>query len=88
MKNEFKVKPSGIIKNPTIVMLPDGVDHKNWIEVGAKEERGLNVVIVAYHPKFGWLWQSGWITEEELEKAKKGEKFRWFSSGIAGHECP
>jgi len=83
-----EVKPTGLIENPTIVMLPDGVDHKNWIEVGAMEEHGLKIVIVAYNEKLGWLWKTGWITPEELEKAKRGEKFRWLSSGIAGHNIP
>jgi hypothetical protein len=87
-EKEFKVKPTGLIENPTIVMLPDGVDHKNWIEVGVMEEHGLKIVIVAYNEKFGWLWKDGWIAPEELEKAKKGEKFRWLSSGIAGHAIP
>jgi len=36
----------------------------------------------------GVLWKDGWIAPEELEKAKKGEKFRWLSSGITGHAIP
>lgn len=83
----FEVKPSGLIKNPTIVMLPDGPDHKNWIEVGEKEECGLKVVVVAYAPSFGWLWRSGWVTEEELEKAKEDGEFYWLFAGIGGHRC-
>lgn len=82
------VVPSGLIKNPKIVMLPDGPDHKNWIEVGDKEKRGLKIAIISYAPKFGHLWRSGWISEEEIEKAKQGKKFQWLSSQISGHAIP
>lgn len=82
------MKPTGFIKNPTIVMLQPGPDHENWIEVGEKEEHGLACVMVSYAPKFGWLYSRGWIDEEELEKAKAGKQFKWKRGIISGHMIP
>jgi len=92
---DIKVEPSGMIKNPRIVMLPDGPDHKNWLELGKKKPIprvdgaiGYECVHVSYAPNFGHLWASGYIDDENLAKAKKGEKFSWWKSGIAGHGSP
>ena len=87
-KYQEGVVPSGLVKNPKIVMLPDGPDHKNWIEIGDKELHGLKIVIVSYAPNFGHLWKTGWISEEEFGKAKQGQKFQWLPQGIVGHAIP
>ena len=94
--NPKKIKPeiSGIVEKPKLVMLPDGVDHLNWIEVGKKERMSTNskigyeCCVVSYAPNFGHLWHSGRIDDENLEKAKLGKKFSWERSGISGHGCP
>jgi len=92
---DIKVKPLGMIKNPRIVMLPDGPDHKNWFELGDKETIkgadgaiGYTCVHVSYAPDFGHLWSSGHIDDVNLALAGKGEKFSWYRSGIGGHGCP
>jgi hypothetical protein len=86
---DIKVKPSGMIDKPRIVMLPDGPDHKNWIEVGKKEDKkGYKCVRVSYAPNFGHLWSSGYIDDANLVLAEKGEAYSWISSGIGGHGCP
>ena len=80
---------TGFIENAEIVKLPDGVDHETWLEIGEQEEEGLKCVLVdAYTKEFGWLYSHGWITKEELEKAKKGLSFHWKKSCISGHMHP
>lgn len=81
------MKPTGFIKNPTIVKLLNGPDHENWIEVGEKEKRGLVAIKVSYAPQFGWLYWRGWITPQELEKAKQGKKFEMLIL-YRGHMVP
>lgn len=78
----------GFTKKPEVVMLPDGSDHLTWLEVGKEEEKGLTVVLVTWAPNFGHLWRSGWISREELEKAKKDGSFEWLHRGISGHGSP
>lgn len=85
MPLNINVVPLGMIKTPRIVRLPDGPDHINWIEVGKQEPRGLECFIIGYAPYFGHLWRSGWISEEELQKARSGKKYSWISSGLGGH---
>ena len=80
--------PSGMVKNPKIVILGDGIDHLNWLELGKKESRGIETSHISWTPNFGHLWQSGWISEKEIEKAKKGQSFKWLHSGISGHGHP
>lgn len=81
-----KVKPTGMIKNPEIVMLKPGPNYQNWIEVGELTQHGFRIAIVSYRKGDGHIWQSGYITKEELEKARiQGFGFQWLSSGIGGH---
>jgi len=92
---DIKVEPSGLIKNPRIVMMKDGPDHKNWIELGEKKaipevegKFGYYCCVVSYAPNFGHLWQTGYIDDENLAQLEKGDKFSWYKTGIAGHGCP
>jgi hypothetical protein len=85
---EITIELSGMIDNPEVISMPNGVDHLNWIELGKQKENGFDCVIVSYAPAFGWLWRSGQITREEALKAGKGKKFKWTSDGLCGHGCP
>ena len=80
--------PQGFIKTPRIELMPDGPDHVNWLELGKTEEKGIECTKVSWAPNFGWLWGKGWINEENIAKAKKGEPWQWLSSGIGGHGSP
>ena len=87
---KFKIKPTQLVsKNPRIVTLPDGPNHMNWLEVGEEKNRhGLKVAEIAYAPSFGHLYKVCWISEEELKKAEKGEKYTWQTMGFSGHSAP
>ena len=81
--------PQGFIKKPQFHILPDGADHIVWFELGKEEkDKRYEATHVCWAPNFGHLWKSGWITKEELDKAVRGKRFRWFSSGIVGQGSP
>jgi len=90
IRQKIAEKNSSGLQKPLnkIVIMPDGPDHLNWLELGDKEGKGIRCVKVSWSPTFGHLWSSGWIDEENIEKARMGQEFSWRSSGIGGHGSP
>jgi len=84
----IKKNLQGFIKKPRIVVLPDGPDHLNWLEVGKKSKKGWECTQVSWAQNFGHLWATGWIDDENIKKARQGKPYKWLSSGIGGHGCP
>ncbi len=81
------MKPTGFILNAKIVKLADGPDHENWLEIGEKTKKGFKAIKVSYATNFGWIYSRGYITEENIVKAEKGEKYEMLVS-FSGHMLP
>ena|GEM_PF-5100107 len=63
------MKPTGLIINPKIVC-----HVESWLEIGKRIMGGFEVVYVIDLEGFGRFYHEGYITEDDLAKAKEFEE--------------